>query len=690
VARSSGIAESDARMKEYEPRLRLLIGRYTATGALAGLFMGALEALYRYRYPSPPYFLHPNVSWAIFFLGPLLDAMAGGLLGLVMGFLAASRNRIWSLITLSLGFGLVTMLILAAAIDPRNVSMALVGETPRQFIRMIGVGILLAGAAAFIMGRLLPLRTLTGLLAGIFVLLLVGVGVYAIRPTMHRSEIAATPAGPVDRPNIILITLDTVRADHLSLYGYTRLTTPKLDQWARQGVVFENAIASSSWTLPSHASIFTGLLPHQHGTDWVKPLDPDWWTLAEVLSSRGYETAGFNSNLAYGWTGWGLGNGFDTYDDNSNSVRHNLKTLRLGSQILQPLYEKYVRPDNMDRRDAVQTNRDILRWFLHGSPRPFYLFINYFDVHGPYLVPAHHPSRFGDVPPWLLGRILSAENKADFHLHLSAEDTESLITSYDNCLAYLDESVGGLLESLSRLPGWENTVVIITSDHGEGSGEHGSYSHGINLYRESLHVPLIIFGPNIPAGLRIQHVVGIQELFETVLQFAGMNDPPFQRASLQRFWRPGYEPGDFDEFVISELSASPSLISLTTPEWQYLHDAQGTTELYHWVSDPGEKFNLAQSPEYQKVVKNLQIQLRTAVTESLRPWRGRGYLSALGESERTLANAARWSPGPDSSSAHLPGFPIGTSQAFFPRRASTSTERPPSTDQELLRSLPYH
>jgi arylsulfatase A-like enzyme len=342
----------------------------------------------------------------------------------------------------------------------------------------------------------------------------------------------------------------------------------------------------------------------------------------------------------------------------------------------------------MDRRDAGHTNRDILRWYHHRSPRPYYLFINYFDVHDPYLVPAHHASRFGDVPPWRLGRIQSAEIKVDFHLRLSAADTEAYITSYDNCLAYLDESVGGLLESLSRLRGWENTVVIITSDHGEGSGEHGSYNHGDNLYRESLHVPLIIFGPHIPSGLRIPHVVGIQELFATVLQLAGMDNPPFERASLQRYWRPGYQPGDFDEFVVSELSTLPSLISVTTPEWQYLHDSQGKAELYHWVSDPGERFNLAQSAEDQEVVKNLQIQLRKAVMESLPPWRGTGYLSALGESEHTLANAARSSPGPDASSAHLPGFPIGTSQAFFPRRAFTST--PPSTDQELLRSLPYH
>jgi len=260
--------------------------------------------------------------------------------------------------------------------------------------------------------------------------------------------------------------------------------------------------------------------------------------------------------------------------------------------------------------------------------------------------------------------------------------------SYDNCLAFLDDSVDELLYFLSCLPGWENTIVIITSDHGEGFGEHGTYGHGANLYREAVRVPLMILGPNVPAGFRISRLVGIQEIFETVLELSGMDNPPFQRASLQRFWRPGFEPGGFNEFVLSELSQAS--ISLTTPEWQYLRDVRGNEELYHWVSDPGERSNVGKSPEYQKILEDLQIQLGATVTNSLRPWEGQDYLSALGGSERYWAEVARLSPEPDSSSAHPPRIPMGTSQAFFPRRASTSTQRPPSADQELLRSLPYH
>jgi arylsulfatase A-like enzyme len=689
------MAESDVQMKDKKSRPLPSLGRYTAVGVLVGLLIGALEGMYRYRYPDPKVFLRPSVSYVILFLGPLLDGLAAGFSGLLAGLFVASRSRrIWRLVSLIVGVCLVAGLVFATREDLREVAvMVLKGRAPSPFLLAVGAGILLVGAGVFIGGRLLPLRILSVLLAGVFVLLLVGVGVYAIRPPLYRSNVTAKPAGANDQPNIILITLDTVRADHLSLYGYPRPTTPKIDQWARQGVVFENAIAPTSWTLPSHASIFTGLLPHQHGADWAKPLDPSWWTLAEVLSLRGYETAGFTSNRSNGFLGLGMGNGFELYDDDSTSVRHNIESLLLGSKLLLPFYEKSVWPDNLDRRDARQLNRDVLRWFYPRSPRPFYLFINYFDVHEPNLTPSYYPPRLGHVSPWIIDRIESVMDRENNHTSLPVEDTEALITGYDNCLAYLDESVGELLASLSRLPGWENTIVIITSDHGQAFGEHGAYGHGFDLYREVLHVPLMIVGPKIPAGLRISHLVRIQEIFETVLQLAGMDNPPFERGSLRRFWRPGFEPGDFDDFVVSELSLglpSASPISFTTPEWQYLRDSQGNEELYRWVSDPVEKFNLAKSPEYQKVLKDLQIQLRATVNASLRPWTGTAYLAALGESERGLASAAHSSPPLDSSSALPPALAIGTSQAFFPRRPFTLSQRPPTPEEELLRSLPYH
>ncbi len=173
-----------------------------------------------------------------------------------------------------------------------------------------------------------------------------------------------------------------------------------------------------------------------------------------------------------------------------------------------------------------------------------------------------------------------------------------------------------------------------------------------------------------------------------------MDNPPFQRADLQRYWRPGFKPGNADDDVVSELlpevRTSPPSISLTTPEWQFIRNSQGKEELYHWLSDPGESSNLAQSPENQKVLKDLQIQLSTMISESLRPWKGPDYLFALSGSDRTLATAGRSSPELEMNSAHPAPFPIGTAQAFFPRRASVLALRPSPMDQELLQTLPYH
>jgi arylsulfatase A-like enzyme len=681
-------------MTEYKTHPVLMIGRSSAVGTLVGLLVGALEGAYKYQYPNPPVLLQPSVSYVILFLGPLLDASAGGLVGLLVGlFVASLGHRNWRRKALTLGVCLSVLLIFAIAKEPAYAFVVLMGPSPTPFTLIIRLGVLLAGIAVLMAGRSLPLRILTIMIGVALGISLVGFCVYAVSPSMHKGEFAAKAAAPTGKPNIILITLDTVRADHLSLYGYPRRTTPNIDGWARKGVVFENAISPTSWTLPSHASMFTGLLPHQHGADSAEPLDPSWWTIGEVLSARGYETAGFTSNLGYGGTGWGMGNGMDLYDDDSTSLRHNLKSLLLGSMLFQHLYGKYVKPEDFDRRGAGQINRDVLRWFNHRTPRPFYLFINYFDAHEPYLAPGRFTSRFGHVSPWLLDRIESVMESESDHLHLSAGDTETLITGYDNCLASLDNSVGELIDSLSRLPGWDNTIVIITSDHGEGFGEHGAYSHGSNLYREVLRVPLIFAGPGIPSGLHISHVVRTRELFETVLQLTGMENPPFQRASLQRFWRPGLESGSLDEFEVSELSpemTGPAPISLTTSKWQYLRDTHGNEELYNWVSDPDEKTNLAKLPEYMKVLKVLQIQLRATVNDSLRPWRRPEYLSAMGGSDRTLADTPPTSPDLTSSFTHPPIVPVGASQAFFPRRAFKSPQRPPSTDEDLLRSLPYH
>ena len=223
-------------------------------------------------------------------------------------------------------------------------------------------------------------------------------------------------------------------------------------------------------------------------------------------------------------------------------------------------------------------------------------------------------------------------DEADFSHPLSDQERQALVDAYDNCLASLDDQVGKLLTFLASRPEWSNTIVIITSDHGEAFGEHGAYNHGWNLYRETVHVPLVIFGPGVPAGTRLTDTVPVRKLFPTVLDLTLGEKLPFSRVSLRRFWTPGFRPEPFDETAISELisrkAGVPGYISLTTPEWQYIEDSQGRKELYQWATSPEERVNLAESNPQK--AHELESSLRQSIASSLRPWVEPRYLLALG------------------------------------------------------------
>ena len=564
------------------------IVQYGGVGALAGMILGLFEAIYLSRHPRPPGLLSPNVTWVIWFLGPLLDGGVGGVLGASTGLVVAARSsgRAWRRAAGLLRLHRAGLLTVALCLTAVTFALAVWGnEHALRFLKVASV--LLLPSVAQRVGRSLRPRILGMTLIGALGISLAGVGVYCLRPLLTAQVVAGGPQRQDGNPNIILVTLDTVRADHLSLYGYSRQTTPQIDRWARQGVVFENAIAPTSWTLASHASIFTGLLPHQHGADWQIPLRTTRWTLADVLKAWGYETAGFTSNIGYGEAGWGLDAGFDLYEDNRVSALHNLQALELGRRILGPAYRRWVWPEYFERRHASQVNSDILDWFRRRSPQRYFLFVNYFDAHDPYLAPGAYAHQFGVANPTLIRGTRFAFTSSG-SVHLPQQDRATLIAGYDNSLAALDSAVSDLLDSLARRPGWKNTVVILTSDHGEAFGEHGTYCHGENLYNESVHVPLVIFGPGVPRGMRVSRVVSTQDLFSTVLKFAAARSGPFSRSALQRFWMPRDGQEGLDAPVISELTPKYGFtglwaqMSLRTQEWEYLRDSRGKEELYRW------------------------------------------------------------------------------------------------------------
>jgi len=675
--------------------------RFLLVSAFLGLLIGIFEAELLWITPRVIPLLAPDVGWVIWFLAPLVDMLFFALVGLGLG-LVASRTQNKELFVAAGAGVAVTFVTLMLAwfhreigLHPFDFEMEIL--SPLAVFAPVTVASFVV--LAFAWHRLAPfadrwldrlLKPLARGLAAAAAVAMMAIGVFALRPSFSGTRLEAAPP-PQGAPNIVFITLDTVRADHLSSYGYSRPTTPNIDRFARSGVLFENAISASSWTLASHASMFTGLLPQQHGADWAAPLTRSPWTLAEVLRSQGYQTASFVANELYLQKGWGVAQGFDRYADERATLRHNLSETLVGTAIVQPVYRSFSRYDYFDRENAGQLNQRVFGWLRQNSQRPYFLFINYFDAHNPYFPPAPYNHRFGELSPAVASRLYTSTKTEDQSVHFSPADRDSLIAGYDNGLAYLDDQVGNLVNFLRQSPQWGNTVVIITADHGEQFGGHGSYEHGRNLYRGVLHVPLIIAGPGIPQGVRIGQLAATRRLFSTVLDLAGRGHTPFSRTSLARLWNSGYKPVPSDDAVVSEmlpfvdLVAHNAMISLTTPEWQYIEHRDGQQELYNWTADPREQQNLAAAPGEQATLRELRSRLVDLVSDAVGPWQGPEYLGAL-DSITGPARLSLLRPQPFQPDAQK--YRIGMAQAFFKPDESAPT-RPSPSERELMRSLPY-
>jgi len=449
---------------------------------------------------------------------------------------------------------------------------------------------------------------------------IVGLGVRGWDLIGERTALASLPTGTENAPNVLLITLDTVRAANMSLYEYSRPTTPHLEQLAKTGVVFERALSTSSWTLPSHASMFTGRWPHELSADLKVPLDASFPTLAEVLSARGYFTAGFVANLGYSSYETGIDRGFVHYEDyevslgqiasSSTFVRTIANNFRLRRLI--------QNDEHLNRKRADQVNHDVFHWLSQARNRPFFVFVNYFDAHEPYLPPPPFDRNFGPgrnrgkhspLHHWLW-------NPAVNHQNMNEGNVQEEVDAYDGAIAYLDHQLGVLFAKLKQWGLLENTLIIITADHGEEFGEHGLYDHGYSLYLPSLHVPLLISFPgHVPQGKRVQTPVSLRDLPATIidlLHFEG--ESPFPGKSLARHWEPRLEEDNLhNESLLSETNYMPghpawfptskgNMKSILYEGMHYIRNGDGREELYKFRKDPWERDNLALSDENGKTL----------------------------------------------------------------------------------------
>lgn len=437
----------------------------------------------------------------------------------------------------------------------------------------------------------------------------------------RRAESSGSRTAPVpyDAANILLITLDTVRADHLSSFGYSRPTTPNIDRIAREGVLFDKAFATASWTLPSHASIMTGRCLYEHRASNI-PLSGQYPTLAEQLRSMGYATGGFIANSHYCTAKTGLSRGFSTYDDNFDTFTDMVRQTFYGKMLLDrlPLLGYYDLPG---RKPAAEVNRELFSWLEANKGVRFFAFLNYFDVHDPYIAPGRYLRRFTDHPS--RGDVVnSLLFPRDFTggKQLTEQETQAEVDNYDGSLAYLDNELGSLFERLKDMGLLDNTIVVITSDHGESFGNHGLYGHGNSLYSDLIHVPLIIRYPGkVPKGLCVSQAVSLREIPATVMSLLGVDSQsPFPGKPLSEHWsaKASSSSGPQDMAFAESLKGivhNPAyplgrrsiMKSLSTSKWHLILYEEGKVELFRLDRDASESSNVADTPEGKTILRQL-------------------------------------------------------------------------------------
>jgi arylsulfatase A-like enzyme/tetratricopeptide (TPR) repeat protein len=413
-------------------------------------------------------------------------------------------------------------------------------------------------------GAVSPLRSRAFASLGAITLVL---GVFL---TGTGAGLAAAPS----KLNLLIVTIDTLRADRVGAYGYKGARTRSMDKLAGQGVRFSQAFSHVPLTLPSHCTLFTGFLPLSHGVrDNGERLGPSPTTLAEIARGQGYATAAVVGAFPLD-SRFGLNRGFDSYDDLYGSRNR-------------------VRDMAFVERRAEEVNSKAEEWIRGRGREPFFIWVHYFDPHAPY-----------DPPPPF--------------------DRDFAGREYDGEIAYADECLGRLLKTLDEAGRAADTLVVLTSDHGEGLSAHQEKTHGIFIYDTTLHVPLIIAGPGIlPGGRTVDAQVGLSDVLPTVLDLMAWPPPKGLpgRSLVSMMTRPE-AGGKSAERTLYVESISPLLSrnwaplrGIRTTEWKYI-DAP-TAELYDLKSDPGETANVHETrPE---VVRRLRAEMEAVIKRQAAP-----------------------------------------------------------------------
>lgn len=375
------------------------------------------------------------------------------------------------------------------------------------------------------------------------------------------------------RMDVIFITIDTLRADHLGAYGYNFVETPVIDRLAKEGVVFEQTRAVTPLTLPSHTSIFTGLYPPSHGVrdNGDYRVDERITTLAEILQNNGYATGAVVGAVVLARE-FGLSQGFDHYDD------EGLRERKFENQLVSVFPE----------RSASEVTDKAIEWLkaICGESdkrkQNFFLWLHYFDPHFGYSPPPPFAQRYASHP-------------------------------YDGEIAYTDEQIGRLFEEVRKLRGSKNLLIVLTADHGEGLGEHGELSHGVFLYDATMHVPLIFYSPTVLKPRRVKWRVSSVDIVPTVLELLGIKTTQsFQGRSLVEMMKgKGADRDYYMDSAYAKLHFGWSFLRALGSKGFTVVEAPDV-EVYDWETDKRQENNLAQQKKElaDSYIKRLRVLVR--------------------------------------------------------------------------------
>lgn len=396
-------------------------------------------------------------------------------------------------------------------------------------------------------------------------------------------------------PNVLLISLDTLRADHLHCYGYDRETSPNIDKFAEEGVLFSQNTSAAPLTTPSHMSMFTSLYPSVHGVvSTERKLAESLITLAEILKEQDYTTSAFISAPIMLPYELGFGQGFDHYDDFTITLDQEADLFMLNDRC---------RGQN-DHPICPITHDMVVSWLENNYHKKFFIFLHYWDIHGDY------------APSYPYNTMFDPGYEGDFngdyaHIKMikpgiSERDLEHMIALYDGEIRYVDSYIEKLFNKLEELNLMDKTLIILTADHGEEFLEHGSNWHGKTMYDEVTHVPLIMRYPtSIPKNKVISSQVSSVDIMPTILDILGISiEHQIQGQTLLPLVLEEEKPASMSAYCEADLSGR-ELKSVRVAKYKFIYSERDKKEeLYDLVDDPNEQNNLIESrPELTKVLR---------------------------------------------------------------------------------------